>query len=70
MSRTYKSSNYKRSNYYDFNPYDNDKKPWFKPNKKFKTMEKRIRKAKEKQALKLEKEIIPDFPKTDVWYWT
>jgi hypothetical protein len=27
------------------------------------------RKAKEKEALKLGKEIIPEFPKTDVWEW-
>ena len=46
-----------------------DKKKWWKPTKVFKQIQKKGRKAKERQALKEEKEIIPEFPKTDTWDW-
>ena len=40
----------------------------FKPNKKFKSLRKRSRKAKERQALRENREI-PVFKKTDTWDW-
>jgi len=46
-----------------------DKKKWFKPPSKFKKIMKSRRKAKEKQAFRQDKEIIPEFPKTDTWKW-
>ena len=50
-----------------------DKKKWFKPTKEFKKIRKAIRKAKERAAVRnavAEKtEVIPEFPKTDVWEW-
>ena len=62
MSRT-------RRKDYHHNILINDDKPWYKPNKKFKSLAKKSRKAKEKEALKLDKEIIPEFPNQDVWNW-
>lgn len=46
-----------------------DKKPWYKPSKLFKDMEKRERRAKEREALRQGKEI-PFFKHTDVWNYT
>ena len=46
-----------------------DKKPWYKPGRAFKTMEKRARKAKERNAIR-SGDIIPLFRKTDVWNYT
>jgi hypothetical protein len=65
MSRTIRK-------YYDYNNSTiyNDRKPWFKPNKQFKTLAKKSRKAKEKEALRLDKEVIPEFPKEDVYNWS
>ena len=48
---------------------ERDKKKWFKPSKAFKEAQKKGRKAKERQAIREDKEIIPEFPKTDVWDW-
>lgn len=62
MSNTYRKDYYKSS-------WVKDNKPWYKPNKEFKQIKKRSRKAKEKQALRVGAEIIPEFPKTDVWEW-
>lgn len=62
MSRT------KRKDYYN-DSLVNDQKPFYKPNKRFKQTLKKSRKAKEKEALRLDKEIIPEFPKEDVWNW-
>ena len=62
MSRT------KRKDYYSDEKV-NDQKPWYKPDSKFKKILKKSRKAKERQALRQDKEIIPEFPKTDVWDW-
>jgi hypothetical protein len=45
-----------------------DRKPYFKPNSEFKKVRRRIRRAKEKQALRENKEI-PIFKKDDVWDW-
>ncbi len=67
MSRT------KRKIYppYERNSFDSDRdcKKWFKPPAKFKKLLKKKRKAKERQALRLGLEVIPEFPKTDVWEW-
>lgn len=69
MSNTYRKE---LDWYYDF-AGNRDSKKWFKPNKKFKQLQKKSRKAKEKDALKHilenEDEILPKFPKTDVWDW-
>lgn len=46
-----------------------DRKQWNKPPKWFKQMNRRIERAREKQALREEKEI-PLFKKTDQWNWT
>jgi hypothetical protein len=46
---------------------DRDGKKGFKPNKKFKKLQKQSRKAKEKMALRMEKEVIPEFPRSDCW---
>jgi hypothetical protein len=64
------SHTFRKNLYWYYDPKGNrDCKKWFKPDKKFKTILKQKRKAKEKEALKLGKEIIPEFPKTDVWEW-
>lgn len=65
MSRTYRG----KTPIYDGTTWEStkDKKKWYKPGKIFKQLQKRKRKAKEKAALILEKEVIPDFPKTDQW---
>lgn len=72
MSRTYRKDHYVECNKISFGkPWHikGDKKRWYKPNKIFKKTRKQRRKAQEKQALRLEKEIIPEFPKDDVWDW-
>jgi len=45
-----------------------DKKPFYKPDKKYKYMTKRIRRSKEKQALREGKEM-PIFKHTDMYDW-
>lgn len=50
-------------------PYKSDHKPYCKPNSKFKKLQKQRRKAKEKQALKVNPDNIPIFKKTDEWDW-
>jgi hypothetical protein len=62
MSRTLRKD-------YDNNKWVPDSKPYYKPNKEFKTLSKRSRKAKEKEALRLEKEVIPEFPKSNQYDW-
>jgi len=46
-----------------------DRKPWGKPPKWFKQMNRRIERAREKQALRNDKEI-PIWKKSDRWDWT
>lgn len=46
-----------------------DQKPWGKPPKWFKQMNRRIERAREKNALRNEKEI-PLFRRGDQWEWT
>ena len=62
--------------YRKFTPWDfkkeeatRDKKKWFKPTSTFKQCQKRKRKAKERQAFRDEKEVIPEFRRTDQWDW-
>lgn len=67
MSRT------KRKGYYfliDWADIDTsrDKKKWYKPDKKYKRMKSRVRKAKIKDALTKQKEL-PIQKKRDVWDW-
>jgi len=45
------------------------KKPWYKPPKWYKVMMRRIRRAKENQAVGADKDI-PRFRKTDEWEWS
>lgn len=45
-----------------------DKKPYFKPNSEFKKLRRRIRRAKERQAMR-ENKLIPIFKKDDMWDW-
>jgi hypothetical protein len=56
--------------YYSKRNLKRDRKPWGRPTKKFKTVEKRVRRAKEKHAFRIGKEI-PIFKKTDKdeWYF-
>lgn len=66
MSRTKRTI----PDYHDY-PYTHrykydDTKPWYKPPKIFKYIEKRARKAKERNALR-SGDMIPIFRKTDVW---
>ena len=53
----------------DFDVKSKDSKPWFKPNKDFKTVMKKIRRAKERSAL-INGKDIPKFNKENVWNWT
>lgn len=46
-----------------------DKKPWNKPAKFFKQLNRRSERAQEKQAIREEKEL-PRFKKRDQWDWT
>lgn len=43
-----------------------DRKKWYKPGRIFKDLKKSRRKAKERMAFRMGKDV-PDFPKTDVW---
>ena len=47
-----------------------DKKPWYKPNKEFKQMNRRLERAEVKNALRSGIEALPMFGKSDVWNWT
>lgn len=47
-----------------------DRKKWYKPGKSFKRPRRSSEKAKVKQAIKHEKEVLPAFKKDDVWSWT
>lgn len=70
MSRTYKSESYKYSSIEDEEwKMRKDGKAWFRPSKKFKKIQKQRRKAKEKQALLKDPDLIPEFPKEDVYNW-
>lgn len=47
-----------------------DKKHWYKPDKDYKKVTKKIRKAKERAAMhKKRYDNIPIFKKSDVWDW-
>lgn len=50
----------------DYTGLTRDGKPWFKPDYKFKYTEKRIRKAKERQAFREGREV-PIFKHSDEW---
>lgn len=64
MGKTFRKGHYNSEKH-------RDKKHWYKPNADFKRMQKKSRKAKERDAMRHldENEIIPDFPKTDTWDW-
>ena len=47
-----------------------DRKPWGKPPKWFKQMNRRIERARVNHAIRTGKEIIPEFRKSDCWDWT
>lgn len=47
-----------------------DKKPWYKPNKEFKQMNRRLERAQVKNAIRSRKEALPIFKKSDQWNWT
>ena len=66
MSRTFRKTYPPYEGWID-NKYDGKK--FYKPTKRFKKLQKKSRKAKEREALKLNKEVIPEFPKTDQWLW-
>jgi len=55
------------------NNRSSDKKPFYKPDKNFKKIAKSKRKAKEKAAIKKlideKSEIVPKFPKQDIYDW-
>lgn len=68
MSRTRRATD-PIYNYHEGWKANADKKRWWKPNKKFKALQKQIRKAKERQAFR-ERKDVPIFKKTDVWNWT
>ncbi len=68
MSKTIRAVDYAYSSFEDEEwKLKRDGKKAYKPNKKFKTLQKQSRKAKEKQALLKDPDLIPEFPKTDVW---
>jgi len=46
-----------------------DKKPWYKPNKEFKQMNRRIERAQVNNAIRAGKEALPMFKKSDEWNW-
>ena len=48
------------------NPYGRDKKPFYKPDSKFKTPRKRARRAKARNAFRTGREV-PRFRHTDEW---
>lgn len=54
---------------YRLNNRSRDRKPWNKPTKEFKQMNRRIERAQAKQALNLGKGI-PVFRKSDCYDWT
>jgi hypothetical protein len=55
----YKKRNFKR-----------DHKDWGKPDKKYKTVTKKLRRAKERAAMqKHDYDNVPKFPNSDVWDW-
>ena len=47
-----------------------DKKPWYKPNKEFKQMNRRLERAQVKNAIRSRKEVLPIFKNSDQWNWT
>jgi len=47
-----------------------DSKPWGKPPKWFKTMKRRAERSKVNNALKVDKEYLPVFKKSDMYDWT
>lgn len=47
-----------------------DGKPWYKPNKEFKQMNRRLERSEVKNAIRSGKEVLPIFKKRDVWEWT
>jgi len=50
--------------------FKRDRKDYFKPDKKYKTMTKELRRAKERAAMqKHDYDNVPKFPKSDVWDW-
>ena len=72
MSKTHRKDYYEECSKGGFGkPWhiQGDKKRWYKPGKKFKKLQKKSRKAKEKEAIRLDKEVIPEFPKTNTWNW-
>jgi len=70
MSKTYRSHDYCYSSWEDEEwKLKRDKKAFYKPSKKFKYLNKRQRKAKEKQALIHDPDNVPEFPKSDAYDW-
>lgn len=65
------SNTYRKDCYGDWGDkaYKSDHKPYCKPNSKFKKAQKQRRKAKERQALRVNPDNIPSFKKSDVWNW-
>jgi len=50
--------------------YKRDRKDFYKPNKKYKTVTKKLRKAKERAAMqRKDYDNVPKFPMSDVWDW-
>lgn len=47
-----------------------DRKPWGKPPKWYKKMNRRIERARMKGAVRTNKEVIPFFKQHDAWDWT
>lgn len=46
-----------------------DRKKWYKPGKTFKSIQKKRRKAKEKDAMRHDPESVPVFKREDQWLY-
>lgn len=68
MSRTKRTGFYLQAGIEGTYDSDRDKKKWYKPDKPFKKMKSRMRKAKIKDALRNEREL-PKFYQSDQWDW-
>jgi len=56
--------------YYSRHNWKRDRKPWNKPDKSYKVIKKKNRKAKERAAMQKKKyDNIPFFRKEDKWDW-
>ena len=66
MSRTYRKLT---SWDFDSEKGARDCKKYHKPPGNFKKYLKKSRRAKERMAFKMDKEIIPEFPNEDQWSW-